>query len=119
MSEAVPHWGCRGESWTPPDMYLILDERLEIAPAQRMPQFSQSLRFDLPDSFSRHGEPLADFLERVLTLFANPEAQAQDLLLLGAERRERALHLVRQILRQERLVGRARGLVLEEIAEFG
>src|SRR5438477_4964240 len=109
-SEAVPHWGVSGGVVDSPrrgkSLSLILDERLEIAPAQRMPELPQRLRLDLPDALAGHGEPLADFLECVLALFADPEAQAQDLLFLGAERRERTLHLVRQILRQKRLVGR-------------
>src|SRR5205814_5744519 len=93
----------------------ILDEGLQIAPAQGMPQLTQRLCLDLPDAFPGDRKALADFLQRVLAFLADAEAQPQDLLLLGAERRQRALHLMCQVLRHQRFVGRARRLVLEEI----
>jgi hypothetical protein len=55
-------------------------------------QLAQRLGFDLPDSFARHRELLADFFQRVVGLLADTEAHAQDLLLA---RRQRRQHLAR------------------------
>ena len=62
---------------------LVLDERAEIAPAQGMAQLAERLGLDLPDPLSRDREALAHLFQRVLALLADPEAQAQDFLLLG------------------------------------
>src|SRR5919106_616142 len=56
-----------------------------------MPQLSERLRLDLPDALPRDREPLADFLERVLALFADSEPETEDLLFFRAQRRELAL----------------------------
>ena len=56
------------------------------------PQLPQGLSLDLPDPFARDVELLTDLLERMLTLAADPKAQADDLLLF---RRQRLEELVR------------------------
>src|SRR2546427_7803326 len=82
-------------------------------------QLPERLGRDLRDALARDREALADLLERVLALLADAEPEAQDLLLLGRKRGQRPLDLRRQVLVEERLVGRARGLVLEKVAELG
>src|SRR5512132_13030 len=97
---------------------LVLDERLQISAAQRMPQLPQRLGLDLADALAGHREPLTHFLQRVLTLLADAEAETQDLLFLGRQGGERALDLSRQILAEQGVVGRPRRLVLEEVTEL-
>src|SRR5207249_11602004 len=98
----------------PPPVHerLILDEGLEVAPAQRVAQLAERLGLDLPDALARHREALADLFERVLPLFADAEPEAQDLLLLRRQRGQRALDLGREVLTHQRVVGRAGRLVL-------
>src|SRR5260370_1253727 len=97
---------------------LVLDEGLEVAPAQRMAQLAERLGLDLPDALTGDREALADLFERVLALFADAEPEAEDLLLLRRQRRQRALDLCSEVLTQQRVVRRARRLVLEEVAEL-
>src|SRR2546427_7600702 len=101
-------WGARSR----PPSRSILDEGLEVAPAQRMAQLAERLGLDLPDALARHREALADLFERVLPLFADAEPEAEDLLLLRRQRGQRALDLGREVLTHQRVVGRARRLVL-------
>src|SRR5262249_57327042 len=86
----------------------VLDEGLEGATAQRVAKLAERLGLDLPDPLARHREALAHFLQGVLPLLADAEAQAENLLLLGRERAERTLDLVGQVLADQRLVGRLR-----------
>src|SRR5438093_1582760 len=102
-----------------PTSRSVLDEGAEVAAAQRVAQLPQRLGLDLTDALARDREALADLLERVLALLADAEPEAQDLLLLGRKRGQRPLDLRRQVLVEERLVGRAGGLVLEKVAELG
>src|SRR5687767_8132742 len=109
--------GVGGVGLAPPK-WLILDESSEVAAAERMPQLTERLGLDLANALASDREALADLLERVLALLADAEAQAQDLLLLGRQHRQRPLHLGREVLREERVVGRPRRLVLEEVTEL-
>ncbi len=52
---------------------FLLDEAFEIARAAGLAQLAQRLGLDLPDSFARDRELLADFLERVVGLLPDPE----------------------------------------------
>src|SRR5215470_4683495 len=97
---------------------LALDERAKSATAQRMAQLAEGLRLDLADPLTGDAEAPADFLERVLALLADPEAEAEDLLLLRGQRRQRSLDLSAEILRDQVVVGRARSLVLQEIPQL-
>src|SRR4051812_19105140 len=76
---------------------LILDERLEALRARRVPQLTQRLGFDLPDPLARDLEVLADFLERVVRLLADPEPHAQHLLFTRGERGEHLAGLVCEV----------------------
>src|SRR3989442_11391851 len=107
-------WGARSR----PPSRSILDEGLEVAPAQRMAQLAERLGLDLPDALAGDREALADLFQRVLALFADAEPQPEDLLLLRRQRGQRPLHLGREILTQQRVVRRASRLVLEKIAEL-
>src|SRR5437879_7853522 len=84
-----------------------------------MAELAERLGLDLTDALARDVEAPADLFEGVLALLADAEAETQDLLLLGREHREGPLHLIREVLVQERLIGRACRLVLEEVAELG
>src|SRR6266481_9865332 len=83
-----------------------------------MAELAERLGLDLADALAGHREALADLLERVLALVADPEPKAQDLLLLGRERAEGALHLVRQVLADQAVVRRFSAFVLEEVAQL-
>src|SRR5882724_1585319 len=96
----------------------VLDESLERPPTERVAKFAKRLGLDLADPLAGHGEALAHFLQRMLTLLADAEAQAEDLLFLGRQRAERALDLIRQVLADQRFVGRLRALVLEEVSQL-
>src|SRR5688572_4663050 len=84
-----------------------------------MAELAERLGLDLPDPLPRDREALAHLFERVLALLADAEAQAQDLLLLGRQSRQRPLDLAGEVLAQQRVVGRAGTLVLQEVTEFG
>src|SRR5439155_9592771 len=81
---------------------LVLDEGLEVAPAQRMAQLAERLGLDLPDALTGDREALANLFQRVLALLADAEPEAEDLLLLGRQRGQRALDLRREVLTQQR-----------------
>src|SRR5262249_55507991 len=83
-----------------------------------MAELAERLGLDLANALAGHREALADLLERVLALVADAEPEAQDLLFLGRERAEGALHLVRQVLADQAVVRRFRALVLEEVAQL-
>ena len=51
-----------------------------------MAQLAQSFGFDLADALARHGEILADFLERVLAAVLQAEAHFDDLFFARCER---------------------------------
>src|SRR5262245_26696662 len=118
MSVCEPERGRRLPPPPPERERLVLDEGLEVPPAQRMAQLAQRLGLDLPNAFACYREPLADLFEGVLALFADAEAEPQDLFLLRRQRGERALDLRGEILPEQRVVRRAGGLVLEEVAEL-
>src|SRR5438034_518815 len=80
---------------------LVLDEGAEVAAAQRVAQLSEGLGLDLPDALACDRKAPADLFEGMLPLLADAEPEAQDLLLLGRERRERSLDLRRQVLVEE------------------
>src|SRR5205823_13625518 len=106
-------WGaCRAPT------LLIFDEGLEVPSAQRVAKLAQRLGLDLANALARHGEALADLLQRVLAFLADAEPEAEDLLLLRRQHGQRPLHLGGEILAQQRIVRRPRRLVLEEIAEL-
>src|SRR5882672_5288705 len=105
-SERRGAWGAlRG-----PPSQLILDEGAEVAAAQGVAELPERLGLDLPDTLARHLEALPDLFEGVLALFADAEAQAQDLLFLRGEHRQGPLDLRGEVLVEQRLVGRAGGL---------
>src|SRR5258705_4907892 len=84
-----------------------------------MAQLAERLGLDLTDALARHRESLAHFLEDVLALLADAEAEAEDLLLLGRQRSQGALDLMREVLADQGVVRRLGRLVLEEIAQVG
>src|SRR6266478_7773052 len=98
--------------------FLIFDEGLEVPSAQRVAKLAQRLGLDLANALARHGEALADLLQRVLAFLADAEPEAEDLLLLRRQHGQRPLHLGGEVLAQQRIVWRPRRLVLEEIAEL-
>src|SRR5206468_2098033 len=83
----------------------VLDEAPQTATPQRGAQLPERLRLDLADPLPGHVEALADLLQRVLALFADPEAEPEDLGFLGAQARERPLDLRSQVLGQQRIRG--------------
>src|SRR5262245_18802211 len=83
-----------------------------------MAELAQRLGLDLSDTLPGDREPPADLLQGVLTLLADAETQAEDLLLLGRERRQCALDLRHQVLADQAIVGRVGALVFQEVAEL-
>jgi hypothetical protein len=69
-----------------------------------MAQLAKRLGLDLPDALSGDREAPADLLERVLPLLADPEPQAEDLLLLRRERGQGPLDLTGEVLAEQRVV---------------
>ena len=55
----------------------------------------------------------------MLALLADAEPEAENLLLLRRQHGQRPLHLSGEILAEQRVVRRARRLVLEEITQLG
>src|SRR5206468_12592609 len=110
--------GGSGPAAPPGPPRLVLDERLQIAPPQRMAKLTERFGLDLTNPLAGNGEPLSDLFERVLALFADAEAQTKDLLLLRRQRGQRALDLRGEVLPQQCVVRRAGRLVLEEVAEL-
>src|SRR5262249_32950718 len=84
-----------------------------------MSQLAERLGLDLPDALACHGEALADLFASMLAFVTDAEPEAKDLLLLGGQHGQRALHLRGEVLAQQRVVRRARRLVLEEVAQLG
>ena len=82
-----------------------------------MLELAQRLGLDLANTLARDRELLADLLQRVIGIHADPEAHAQHPLLA---RRERGQHLCRglaQVGLDRRVNREDRVLVLDEIAE--
>src|SRR5205814_7404414 len=94
-----------------------LEERLELARARRMPQLPQRLRFDLADAFTRYGEVLADFLERVLAAVAHAEPHLDHLLLARRQRLEDRLRLLLEVQVDDGLGRRHDLAILDEVAK--
>src|SRR5215208_4698475 len=97
---------------------LVLDEGLQIAPAERMTELAKGLGLDLADALAGDRESLTYLFQGVLALFPDPEAEAEDFLFFRRQRGQRALDLRREVLVQQGVVGGARRLVLEEIAQL-
>src|SRR3954453_10997368 len=57
-----------------------VEEGSESVTAAGVPEFSQRFGFNLPDTFSSHGEVLADFFEGVLAPILQPKTHFDDLL---------------------------------------
>src|SRR5579863_7930251 len=85
--------------------------------ALRRTELAQRLGFNLPDTLARDVELLADFLERVLALAADAEAQADHLLLLGRKRLEDVGGLVADVGVDHRVHRRPYPAVLDQIAQ--
>src|SRR3972149_6404328 len=84
-----------------------------------MTQLPERLGLDLADALARYPEALAHFLQRVLAVGADPEAEPPDLPLLRGEHGQRTPYPDPEVRGQERLVGRGFGLVLQEVPELG
>src|SRR5579863_3083737 len=87
--------------------------------ALRRTELAQRLGFDLPDALARDVELLSDFLERVLALAADAEAEADHLLLLGRKRLEDVGGFVADIGVDHRVYGRPHPAVFDQIAQGG
>ena len=62
-----------------------------------MPQFSQGLGFDLPDTFACNRERLAHFLERVIVSVIQAKAHPDDFFLTWVKRLQHGRHLFPEI----------------------
>src|SRR4029079_19104609 len=94
-----------------------LEEAPQVTRRGQMAELPQRLRLDLPDALARHVEARPDLFERMVGTLADPEAQAEDLLLARGERRQHAPGLIAQVDRDTRLDLRQHALVLDEVAE--
>src|SRR5690606_12184104 len=74
-------------------------------------------RLDLADSLARHVEVLTHLFERMIALFSDAEAHPEDLLFARCERLEHPARLALEVVRDDRLYGRDRILILDEIAK--
>src|SRR5579863_2871709 len=87
--------------------------------ALRRTELAQRLGFNLPDTLARDVELLADFLERVLALAADAEAQADHFLLLGRKRLEDVGGLVADVGVDHGIDRRTYPAVFNQIAQGG
>src|SRR5258708_4664664 len=55
----------------------VVEETPQLPASARMLQLPQRLRLDLPDTFARNTELLADFFQRVVGVHADAEAHAE------------------------------------------
>ena len=62
-----------------------------------MPQFSQSLGFDLPDTLACNRERLAHFFECVIVAVIQTKAHPDDFFLAWGERLQHGCHLFPEI----------------------
>src|SRR5262245_61078342 len=99
-------------------MILVFDEGAKTAAAERVSELPERLRLDLTNTLAGDREALPDLLQGVFTFLTDPESQTQDLLLLGRQHGQGPLDLRRQILADQAVVGRARALVLQEVAKL-
>jgi hypothetical protein len=81
-----------------------------------MPQFPQSLSFDLPNAFARHRKRLADFLERMLAAIFQTEAHLNDFFFARSQGAQHLAGLVLQIDVDHRFRRRDHSTVLDEVA---
>src|SRR5262249_16225716 len=113
LASPAPAGPCPG----PARLLLASHERFEDARPIGAAKLAQRLCLDLADPLAGDREALAALLERVVGLLADPEPEAQDLLLARGQRGE---HLASLLLERQRhgRVGRRQGLpVLDEIAQ--
>src|SRR5262249_12944817 len=89
----------------------------ELPSAHWMAQLAQCFCLDLANALPGHGEPEPDLLQRQVGALADPEAQAQNLLLAGRQCSQHLARLTAQVARQNGIHGRDGALVLEEVAE--
>src|SRR5271169_3314028 len=87
--------------------------------ALRRAELSQRLGLDLADALASYIELLADFLERMLTLAADAEAQTDNFLLFRRERLEDVRGLVANVGIDHRIHRRSNPAVFDQIAECG
>src|SRR5207245_8608632 len=95
------------------DRLSVLDERLELLAAGGVAELAQGLGLDLADALASDLEVLADLLERVIALLADPEPHAKHLLLARRERLQDLARLVAQVQPDDRILRRHHGLVLD------
>src|SRR6266540_1003680 len=104
-----------------PAVMIAPGSRLEKAPqllgARGVAQLAQGFGLDLTDALAGDREILPNFFERVLAAVRESEPQTQHLLLAGSERVEHAIGLLPEREPDHALDGRARLLVLDEIAQ--
>ena len=84
---------------------------------RRMLQLPQRLRLDLPNTFARHAELLADFFQRVIRVHADAEAHAEHAFFARRQRGQHPRGGFAQVGLDRRIDGEDRVLVLDEIAE--
>src|SRR5437763_10774459 len=65
-----------------------VEEAAQFARAARVLELPERLRLDLADALAGDRELLADLLERVVGVHADPEAHAQDALFARGQRRQ-------------------------------
>src|SRR5690606_14487960 len=94
-----------------------LHEALELLRAARVTELAERLGFDLADALAGHLEVLADLFERVIALFADAEAHAQDLLLARGQRLQHLPRLLAQVHVDDGVGGADHALVFDEVAE--
>src|SRR5665213_2780453 len=95
------------------------EERAQVAGAFGGAELAQGLGFDLADAFAGYVELLADFLERVLALAADAEAQADNLLLFRRQGLEDVGGFVAHVGVDDGVDGRTYPAVFDQIAERG
>ena len=83
-----------------------------------MLQLPERLRFDLPDTFARYAELLADFFQRMIRIHADAEAHAQHPLFAGRQARQHPRCGLAEVRLNGRIDWQNRALVFDEVAEM-
>ena len=101
------------------ELHLLdaFDEGLELAAALRVAQLAQGLGFDLADALAGDLEALADFFEGVLGAVFEAEAHLDDALFARRERAQNLRGVLLEVDADDRLGGRNRLAVFNEVAE--
>src|SRR5262245_9924587 len=101
--------------------YDVLKERkvpsvevtLELLALLRAVQLLQRLGLDLPDALARQAHHFANLLQSLRLPFLQPEAQAQDLLLLRVELSQAGVQVILERGAQQRHVRRGNDVLLQ------